>query len=334
MKVVMYKVAGLFGGVGGIELGFQQAGFDIVWANEVDPRAAETYRANHSHQLIEEDIHNLEPEDLPAVDVVTAGFPCQAFSIAGYRKGFEDDRGNLFFEVLRLIQNHHPRVLFLENVKNLVGHDKGNTYKVIMEALDAHGYYVKDQVLNGSQFGDVPQNRERIYIVAFQYEKDWEEFKFPEPVELTTKLEDVIDFKEKKDEKYYYTAEKNKFYDELEKNITSQNTVYQWRRKYVRENKSGVCPTLTANMGTGGHNVPLILADHGIRKLTPKECFNLQGFPKDFVMPEDMADSHLYKQAGNSVVVSVVRSIAKNIKKALDQNSEPSKQMTLFDSNC
>lgn len=327
----MYKVAGLFGGVGGIELGFQQAGFDIVWANEVDPKAAETYRANHEHKLVEGDIHDLEPEDLPEVDVVTAGFPCQAFSIAGYQKGFEDERGNLFFEVLRLIRDRKPRVLFLENVKNLVGHDKGNTYKVIMEALDAHGYYVKDRVLNGTQFGDVPQNRERIYIVAFQDKKDWEAFEFPEPVELKTKLEDVIDFRNKKDDKYYYTPEKNKFYDELEKNITSQDTVYQWRRKYVRENKSGVCPTLTANMGTGGHNVPLILADHGIRKLTPKECFNLQGFPEDFVMPEGMADSHLYKQAGNSVVVSVVRGIAEKIKEALDQNPMPAKQISLLD---
>src|SRR5699024_5819555 len=135
-----YKVAGFFSGVGGIELGFQQAGFDIIWGNEHDPKAAETFRMNFSHELVESDIEELEREMIPNVDVVTAGFPCQAFSIAGYRKGFEDDRGNLFFEVIRLIkqkgtEHKLPRVLFLENVKNLVGHDQGNTYKVILETL-------------------------------------------------------------------------------------------------------------------------------------------------------------------------------------------------------
>jgi len=266
-----YTVAGLFGGVGGIELGFEQAGFDVVWANEFDERAAITYRANHDHPLVVRDIHELEPEELPHVDVVTAGFPCQAFSIAGYQKGFEDDRGNLFFEVLRLIRDRKPRVLFLENVKNLVGHDKGNTYRVIRQALEVHGYHIKDKVLNGTEYGNVPQNRERIYIVAFLEKKDYEKFDFPEPRPLTKHLQDVIDYDTKLPDKYYYTPEKNKFYDELEEHIISKDTVYQWRRVYVRENKSGVCPTLTANMGTGGHNVPLIFTDHGIRKLTPKE---------------------------------------------------------------
>lgn len=320
-----YKVAGFFSGVGGIELGFQQAGFDIIWGNEYDPKAAETFRLNFSHKLIEEDIEKLEREMIPNVDVVTAGFPCQAFSIAGYRKGFEDDRGNLFFDVIRLIKEEegkdytYPRVLFLENVKNLVGHDGGNTYKVILETLSHHGYHVKDKVLNGSEYGDVPQNRERIYIVAFRRKEDYEKFSFPYPEPLTTTLGDVIDFKSKVDSKYYYTPEKNKFYSQLEEAMTSQDTVYQWRRKYVRENKSNLCPTLTANMGTGGHNVPLILSDHGIRKLTPKECFNLQGYPLSYKLP-NQAMSHLYKQAGNSVVVPVIYKIAKNIMSVLKEN--------------
>lgn len=127
----------------------------------------------------------------------------------------------------------------------------------------------------------------------------------------------MIDFTSKFDTKFYYTSDKIKFYDELEKNITSKETIYQWRRKYVRENKSGVCPTLTANMGTGGHNVPLILSSHGIRKLTPKECFLVQGFSKNFKLPEDTCNTKLYKQAGNSVAVPVVERIAKEIKTAM-----------------
>ncbi|NLL31454.1 MAG: DNA cytosine methyltransferase [Clostridiales bacterium] len=313
----MYKVAGFFSGVGGIELGFKKAGFNIVWANEYDERASITYKNNFNHTFIEKDIRELENDDIPNVDVITAGFPCQAFSIAGYRKGFEDKRGNLFFEVIRLIRDKKPRVLFFENVKNLVSHDKGNTYKVILETLEAHGYYVKDKVLNGANYGNVPQNRERIYIVAFLNKEDYEKFSFPKPIKLTTQLSDVIKFDLKVDEKYFYTKDKNKFYDQLEESITSQKTVYQWRRKYVRENKSGLCPTLTANMGTGGHNVPLIKSDYGIRKLTPRECFNLQGYPEDFILP-DLADSHLYKQAGNSVVVPVIEAIAKEILKALN----------------
>ncbi|WP_102692187.1 DNA cytosine methyltransferase [Rummeliibacillus pycnus] len=323
----MYTLAGLFGGVGGIELGFELAGFNVIWANEFDKNAAVTYQLNHSHELRVDDIHNVEPDDFPDVDILTGGFPCQAFSIAGYRKGFEDDRGNLFFEVLRLVEVKKPRVVFLENVKNLVGHDNGNTFRVIKGALEANGYKVRDKVMNGCEYGNVPQNRERIYIVAFLNEKDYEKFEFPSTIPLERKLRDVIDFESKVDDKFYYTPEKCKFYDELERNIVSSETIYQWRRQYVRENKSGVCPTLTANMGTGGHNVPLIYTKYGIRKLTPKECFNVQGFPLEFKLPANLAMSHLYKQAGNSVVVPVVRRIAENIMTALNANGnyEPPK---------
>lgn len=317
----MYKTVGFFSGVGGIETGFKQSGFDVIWANEFDLKAQITYELNHQGVLNKKDIHDLEDNDIPEADVVLAGFPCQAFSVAGYRKGFEDDRGNLFFEVIRLIKKQKPRVLFFENVKNLVSHDKGNTFKVILETLHAHGYLVKHKVLNSSEYGNIPQNRERIYIVAFKFIRDYENFNFPDPIQLKTKIKNIVDFADKKDEKYYYTEDKNKFYPELEKEIISQESIYQWRRKYVRENKSGVCPTLTANMGTGGHNVPLILSDSGIRKLTPKECFLFQGYPNDFLLP-DIADSHLYKQAGNSVVVPVIKRIADNIMNALKKTDE------------
>lgn len=314
----MYKVAGFFAGVGGIELGFKQAGFDVVWANDFNEKAAETYRLNHTHHLEVRDIKEVKGEDIPDVDIITGGFPCQAFSISGYKKGFEDERGMMFFEILRLIIEKQPKAILLENVKNLVAHDSGNTYKVIMEALRENGYYVTGKVLNGSVHGNTPQNRERIYIVGFKDEEALNRFEFPDAIPLEKGLDDVIDFNEKQDERFYYRENKCKFYEELEKEIIRQDRVYQWRRKYVRENKSGVCPTLTANMGTGGHNVPLILSNHGIRKLTPQECFNIQGFPKDFQMPEGMANSHLYQQAGNSVVVPVIKRIAEKMKEAME----------------
>lgn len=324
-----YKVVGLFGGVGGIELGFEQAGFESIWANELDSKAAITYRKNHDHPLVVKSITEVDSVEVPHHDVLVGGFPCQAFSIAGYRKGFEDDRGNVFFEVIRLLKDKRPRVVFLENVKNLVSHDGGNTFKVIKEALEAHGYKIKHKVMNGMEYGNVPQNRERIYIVGFAYEEDYLNFDFPDPIPLETKLQDVIDFESKLEEKLYYTPEKYKFYDKLEEKITHSQTVYQWRRQYVRENKSNVCPTLTANMGTGGHNVPLILTSHGIRKLSPKECFNIQGFPENFELPIEIAQSHLYKQAGNSVVVPVIRRIAENIFSSLEKNKQSSYQETL-----
>ena len=316
MSTQKYKVAGLFAGVGGIELGFEKAGFQPVIANEIDEKASCTYRLNHKHPLITRDIAKLESSELPKVDVLTGGFPCQAFSVAGYRKGFKDPRGNVFFEIIRLLDELNPKVVFLENVKNLGAHDGGKTFRVILESLETLGYHVKYKVLNSDGYGGVPQNRERIYIVGFKSKKAYDNFEFPGELKVNPKLSDFIDFDSKIDDSYYY--EDKYMSAELKKAITRRDTVYQWRRQYVRENKSGVCPTLTANMGTGGHNVPLVLTKYGIRKLTPKECFNLMGFPKSFKLPSDMANSHLYKQAGNAVVVPVITRIAKNILKALE----------------
>lgn len=316
------KVAGFFAGIGGIELGFQDNGFNIIWSNEIDEKASQTYRLNFDHPLITDDINNIKSEDIPDMDILLAGFPCQAFSVAGYRKGFEDERGNVFFQIARVIRDKNPSIVFLENVKNLVSHDKGNTFSVILDTLHEYGYHVKHKVLNASEYGNIPQNRERIYIVAFKDETVAKNFDFPDPIPLTQTLRDVIDFDDKVDDKFYYTKEKYKFYDELEQNMNNSNTLYQWRRVYVRENKSNLSPTLTANMGTGGHNVPLLMSKHGIRKLTPKETFMLQGFPKEFKLPEDMAQSHLYKQAGNSVVVPVINRISKNIKAAISSTDE------------
>ncbi|WP_057737441.1 DNA cytosine methyltransferase [Liquorilactobacillus uvarum] len=315
-----YSIASFFAGVGGIELGFEQTGkFRVVYANEFDKNARKTYAKNNPDTLLDgRDIHEVSTKEIPNCDVIMGGFPCQAFSIAGYRKGFEDERGNLFFEMLRIIKAKKPRVVFIENVKNLVTHDHGNTFKVIREALVENGYYIKWHVLNGKDYGNVPQNRERIYIVGFKYATDYVKFNFPDPIKLTKTIHDIIDFDGTKDEKYYYKRDKQTFYDNLVNDMTSHDTIYQWRRQYVRENKAGVVPTLTANMGTGGHNVPLILTNSDrIRKLTPKETFNAQGYPETFKLP-DIANGQLYKQAGNSVVVPVIHRIALQICKAIN----------------
>jgi DNA (cytosine-5)-methyltransferase 1 len=312
MKNLNFSLMGLFAGVGGIELGFKQAGFKPVVANEFDKYAGETYRMNHEHDLILKSIKDLEIKEIPKIEVLTGGFPCQAFSLAGYRKGFDDPRGNLFWDIVKIAEEKEPQIIFLENVKNLTGHDNGKTFQVIEKTLKEIGYFVKFDVLNSSQYGNIPQNRERIYIVGFRKKKLSENFAFPNEIKLTKKLTDFIDFENKVDAKYYYGKEKY-MYKELSKTIKSSETLYQWRRQYVRENKSNVCPTLTANMGTGGHNVPLVLTKFGIRKLTPRECFNLMGFPSNFKLPKDVPDSQLYKQAGNAVVVPVIKRIATNI---------------------
>ena len=313
-----YSAISLFAGIGGICRGFQSAGVDIVYANDMDKNAVETYRNNYKHPIEHAKIEDVNENNIPDADMVLFGFPCTSFSIAGERKGFEDENsGHLFFEALRIIKAKKPRVFFLENVKNLVSHDKGNTFKVITESLKEEGYYFRYQVLNSMEYGNIPQNRERIYVVGFKSKEECDKFYFPEPIPLTKTIHDITKPHEKKEDKYYY--ENSKYYPMLKEAMTNKDTVYQLRRIYVRENKKGVCPTLTANMGTGGHNVPLIIDDFGIRKLTPKETLMLQGFPEDFKIPDKMANSHIYKQAGNSVTVTVIERIAKNIVKVLEE---------------
>ena len=333
------RVGGLFSGVGGIELGFMHAGFDMIWANEFDKNACLTYRLNFpKHNLIEDDIWNVisnnfkyNKKPLAEIDVLVAGFPCQAFSVVGYRKGFEDPRGNLFFAIKEFIIKFKPKAILLENVKNLQGHDKGRTFGRIFAELDELGYSILHKVMNTSEYTDIPQNRERIFVVCFKGESDWnnkeifrtkkcpmsESFKFPDKLKRTKSVRDLID-KTTVDDIFYYTKEKSYMYDDLKKTMKSKDSVYQWRRIYVRENKSNLCPTLTANMGTGGHNVPLILdSKNKIRKLTPRECFLFQGYKKNFKLPK-IANSQLYKQAGNSVTVPLIKKIATNIKLVLE----------------
>lgn len=313
------RCASFFAGVGGIDIAFEQAGFEIVYANELDKFAVETFKANHKTFIDYRSITDVQAKDIPDFDIMLAGFPCQAFSVAGYRKGFEDKgRGDLYFELERIFLEKKPKVIFLENVKNLVSHDHGRTFEIIKKSLMDNGYHIKHQVLNASEYGNIPQNRERIYVVCFQDEQAMKKFQFPEKIELTATLQDMLEDENTIDKKYFYT-EKTPFFDKLVEEIKDAKTLYQWRRQYVRANKSNLCPTLTANMGTGGHNVPLLNIQgkkDTIRKLTPRECFNFQGYPRDFVLP-NISNANLYKQAGNSVVVPVIRRIAEQIKKVI-----------------
>lgn len=310
-----YRVGELFAGIGGIGLGFKQAGFELIWANEIDEKACVTYSSNFNHILINEDMKKIDPRKLPAIDILTGGFPCQAFSIAGYRKGFKDDRGDLFFDILRYIYALKPKVIFLENVKNLTAHDNGRTFNIIQKELIKAGYYIKSNVLNTANYSNIPQNRERIYIVCFKNRKFSEMFKFPKPINKVKKIKDLLE--KKVSEKYSYRN--SKFYNQLKTEMKNLDTVYQWRRIYVRENRNNLCPTLTADMGTGGHNVPLIIDENNdIRKLTPRECARFQGFPDSYKLPKTLPNSALYKQFGNSVSVPVVSAIAKNILQVLE----------------
>ena len=338
-----YRTGSLFAGIGGICIAFIEAGCEVRWANELDSKACETYRHNFMHTMIEKDINAIaDPLELGDVDIITSGFPCQAFSVAGYRQGFDDEkgRGNLFFETARFIEAIQPKAFLLENVKNLVGHDKGRTFGVISETIRKElDYSFIPFVLNSKDYGNIPQTRERIYIVGFRGEGRYDLglnedpaeslflqdsdtascthlFRIPGEIPLTATIQDILSA-DRQDDKYYYKPG-HRYYPELSDQMTRRDTVYQWRRVYVRENKSSVCPTLTANMGTGGHNVPLILDSYGIRKLTPEECLGFQGFPETFRFPEAMANAHRYKQAGNSVVVPVVSRIAKAMVAALD----------------
>src|SRR3989338_4380092 len=311
-----FRTLDLFAGVGGIRLGFEKAGFKTIFANDFDKTCKETYDLNFSEpKLTIKDIWKVEIKEIPEFDVLLGGFPCQAFSIAGYRKGFQDkEKGNLFFRIVEILEERKPEAFLLENVKNLKGHDKGKTFKIIKKTLEDVGYTIKSEVLNSMIHGNIPQNRERIFIVGFLNKRKAEAFDFPEPVKLTKSFREFT--AEKADKKYYYNDKP--LYEKIKNDVNSEQTVYQWRRKYVRANKKGVCPTLTANMGLGGHNVPIIKNTIGIRKLTPKECFLLQGFSENFKLPENIADNHLYHQAGNSVTVPVVQRIAENIKAILE----------------
>lgn len=307
------NVISLFAGIGGICQGFKNAGFNVIWANELDKDACKTYKINHIEtELIEKDINDLNIDEIPDCDILTAGFPCQAFSISGKQLGFKDFRGSLFFSIMNIVnkKQNKPKILFLENVKNLIFHDNGNTFDIIKNELNLAGYKIKYKILNTKDFG-IPQNRQRLFIICFLNQCDYDNFDFSLlNTKPSLKIEEMLE--ENIEDKFYY-KQTHKICNLLKNNLKDTNKIYQYRRNYIRENKNGLCPTLMANMGTGGHNVPLIIDYKGIRKLTQRECLNFQGFSKNFNFPLDISDSKKYKQIGNSVSINIVTEIANNL---------------------
>ena len=311
------QIASLFSGIGGIDLGFQQAGFEIVWANEMDAAACRTYRYNFPNaNLIEGDIKKISEDIIPDFEVLVAGFPCQPFSIAGLQKGFKDRDGNLFFEITRIIEKKRPKVVFLENVPNLMEHDEGKTFLVIYNSLAQLGYAVYYRVLSANEYGNLPQIRKRIYIVAVREDMANQKFIYPDPIDLKLQSSDIIKRSVKQHDIYYYTE--GHMYEQLISRMKDRMAIYRLTDTEVRWTKNRMCPTLTANMGTHKDRVHVVWDDYGVRKLTLRECLDFQGFPKEFYFPKTITINDAYKQIGNTVPVSVVRRIAENIKKVMD----------------
>lgn len=331
----MYKSIDLFAGIGGIRKGFDEAfGKDIstVFVSEWDPYAQKTYEANfHDSFPIAGDITEIDENDIPPFDICLAGFPCQAFSMAGRKMGFHDDyhglcRGTLFLDVVRICDRHKPKVIFCENVKGLLIHDKGRTFKVIQHSFEQIGYKVYYKVLNSKDFG-VPQNRERIYIVAFRNDIDSSMFSFPVGHNSNTTIRDIIEDHEVS-VKYYLST----VYIETLKRHRARHEAKGHGFGYEIRDLDGQAGAIVC--GGMGRERNLII-DHrltnftpvthikgevnrdGIRKMTPREWARLQGFPDSFLLP--LADTHLYKQLGNSVTVNVIAAIAKKIKGVLER---------------
>lgn len=306
-------VGSLFSGIGGIDLGFQKAGFKVSWAIENDAACCRTYRHNFKNiTLLERDIQYVNPSDLECVDILIAGFPCQSFSVGGLQRGFEDKRGNLFFEIKKFVIHNKPRFVFLENVPNLIEHDNGKTFIHIHNHFSELNYTLKYKVMRASEYGGVPQIRNRIYIVAFRDESDCEKFFFPDKMELITSIEDILQRDVKKHDVYYYDQE-DPFYSKANNIVNRGDSIYRVYHESIKCTQNQMCPTLTASMGTRLNQVHIIRDDFGIRKLTIKECLQFQGFPEYFRFPNTITLNDAYKQVGNSVCIPVITRIAQQI---------------------
>ena len=319
-----YKLVSLFSGIGGIDLGFEYAGFETIWANDFDKFACDTYRKNVNSNIVCGDIR-LVKKDIPSHDVLVGGFPCQPFSTLGKLQGFEDqqNRGTLFFEIMDIITKHDTKVVVLENVKNLINHDGGQTFACIKKELNDAGYDVNAQILNSQDYG-VPQRRNRVFIVAFNRKYfNTAQFTYPEKEELTVTTQDLLD----KDVKENYFLTKK-----LEKTILGYGT-----KGYIAKPTIdlAVSKTLTATMHkmhrasqdnyvTDLKNFECNVSDKDkripIRKLTPNECRRLQGFPNDW--EQVVSDCQAYKQFGNAVTVDVAYKVALKVREYIENNKK------------
>jgi DNA (cytosine-5)-methyltransferase 1 len=309
-KKVDFTFIDLFSGIGGFRLAFESIGGKCVFSSDIDKWANETYYLNFG-EYPKGNIEEISAKEIPTHDILCAGFPCQPFSIGGYRKGFCDTRGTLFFEIERILKDNIPKAFILENVKGLTNHDKGNTFRTIKKILEKIGYNIYYQVLNSKDYG-IPQNRERIYIVGFK--KKVNNFKFPQMIERNCNAMNILE----KGLKGFFisqTAEKhlNSHY-EIYKNKKKINHKYPLFATEIRPSRcsfrnDGISPCLTAKMGTGGNNVPILVSEK--RKLSVRECLRLQGFPEDYKMKENYSQS--YKQIGNSVTVPMIKYIGQEM---------------------
>lgn len=305
------KFIDLFAGIGGFRLGLEAAGHECVFSSEIDKFAQQTYQANFG-DAPHGDITKIKEEDIPAHDIICAGFPCQAFSISGKQLGFDDARGTLFFDIIRIAKFHKPKVLFLENVKNLASHDEGKTLSVILSVLDDLGYDVEYQVLNAVHYGALTA-RERIYLVCFR--KDLKiKFEFPKPTESKASLKGKLD-KGKKSAYIINKAHILSIPDNLPKGadypirVGSFNKGGQGDRIY---SINGPAITLSAyGGGTASKTGAYLVGKNQIRRLTPRECARVMGFPDSFKIHPNK--NQAYKQFGNSVAVPVIKAIANNI---------------------
>ena len=311
----MYKFIDLFAGIGGFRIAAEEFGWECVFSSEIDKAAARAYYENFKDYPLG-DITKIDEKDIPSHDILCAGFPCQPFSVGGYRKGFEDTRGTLFFDIARILAYHQPRFFILENVPGLVTHDNGKTFEIIKATLKELGYMIWYDVLNGVEFG-VPHNRRRIFIVGFREKKDFEQFNFKIPNIKPPKLKEVLDFDFYEDYLAPTQTALKHLYKHLELKGIDINSFdddfviaseIRPSRAAIRLNPE-VMNTLPAKMGTGGNNVPLIVTKNFVRKMSVKEGLRLLGFPEWFRLKENYMQS--YKQIGNSLIVPIVREIFK-----------------------
>lgn len=333
MSEAVLKAGALFAGIGGFCLGFQQHGIKTVWAVENNPDAVTTYKRNFP------DVRVIEDETGPAsildvsvaknalepVDVLHAGFPCQSFSAAGERKGFDDPRGQLFYEIIRLLQEfgeNRPSVLVLENSPNIRLGDGGSWFIELTKEIKKAGYWFRESncaELDAFNLTHVPQKRNRLFMVAFSTDAFRSgRFDFPaKPEPSEKKLADFIRFSGAVEDDSYYLHEENRYHKMISEKVDDPYCIYQLRKFLVRVKEPGVCPTLTANMGLGGHNVPFIIDTKGLRKLTEYECLGLQGFPESFVFPDEVPRAKRYVQIGNSVVPLVAGLLAEKVREKI-----------------
>lgn len=302
------KTISLFCGAGGLDLGFKNVGFDIIWANDSDKFAVESYKKNVGEHVVLGDITEIDLNSIPLTEVIIGGFPCQPFSIMGSELGFEDTRGTLFFRILEIIRNQKqrgnlPKVIVLENVKRLLTHDKGNTFKIIKKSLEGLGYNIFYKVLNSADYG-IPQIRNRVFIVCF-LDKEIN-FEFPKEVKLDKTMQDLLE--KNVDEKYFLS-------EKIIPTILSSGTKnYKAKTEIDLKIARPLCSTMHKMHRASQDNY---ITDNGrIRRLTPREAARLQGFPENFEII--VSDTQAYRQFGNAVTVTVAEKVALSIKEAID----------------